>query len=31
MATAWGGGPFLEEDAKGFAELVKTLTMVEFK
>ena len=26
MATAWGGGPFLEEDAKGFAELVKTLT-----
>ena len=26
MATAWGGGPFLEEDAKGFARLVKTLT-----
>ena len=26
MATAWGGGPFLEEDAKGFAKLVETLT-----
>ena len=26
MATAWGGGPFLEDDAKGFAHLVKTLT-----
>ena len=26
MATAWSGGPFLEEDAKGFAELVKKLT-----
>ena len=26
MATAWGGGPFLEEDAKGYAKLVDTLT-----
>ena len=26
MATAWGGGPFLEEDAKGFAQLVNRLT-----
>ena len=26
MATSWGGGPFLEEDAKGFAKLVSTLT-----
>ena len=26
MATAWGGGPFLEEDAKGYAKLVNTLT-----
>ena len=26
MATSWGGGPFLEEDAKGFAKLVNTLT-----
>jgi len=26
MATAWGGGPFLEEDAKGFAKLVASLT-----
>ena len=26
MATAWSGGPFLEEDAKGFAKLVHTLT-----
>ncbi len=26
MATAWGGGPFLEEDAKGFAKLAETLT-----
>ncbi len=22
MATPWGGGPFLEEDAQGFAKLV---------
>jgi TRAP-type mannitol/chloroaromatic compound transport system substrate-binding protein len=26
MATAWGGGPFLEEDAKGFAKTVAMLT-----
>ena len=26
MATAWGGGPFLEEDARGFADLVTRLT-----
>lgn len=26
MATAWGGGPFLEEDAKGFAKTVNMLT-----
>ena len=26
MATAWGGGPFLEEDAKGFAKIVESLT-----
>ena len=26
MATSWGGGPFLEDDAKGFAKLVDTLT-----
>ena len=25
-APAWGGGPFLEEDAKGFAKLVNRLT-----
>ena len=26
MATAWGGGPILEEEAKGYASLVNTLT-----
>ncbi len=26
MATAWGGRPFLEEDARGFANLVTRLT-----
>ena len=26
MATAWGGGPILEEDAKGYAKMVDTLT-----
>ena len=26
MAPAWGGGPFLEEDAKGYAKLVDRLT-----
>lgn len=26
MATSWGGGPFLELDAKGFAKLTETLT-----
>ena len=26
MATAWGGGPILEEEAKGYAELVNVLT-----
>ena len=26
MATAWGGGPFLKEDAEGFAKLVDTMT-----
>ncbi len=26
MATAWGGGPFLEKDAKGWATLVEKLT-----
>ena len=26
MATSWGGGPFLEDDAKGFADLVNKLT-----
>ena len=26
MAASWGGGPFLEDDAKGFAKLVENLT-----
>ncbi len=26
MATSWGGGPFLKEDAEGYAKLVDTLT-----
>ncbi|MEM7254332.1 MAG: TRAP transporter substrate-binding protein DctP [Pseudomonadota bacterium] len=31
MATSWGGGPFLELDAKGFAKLAETLTNGEIK
>ena len=31
MATSWGGGPFLEEDAKGFARLVEQLTAGRIK
>ena len=26
MATAWGGGPFLKQDAEGFAKVVETMT-----
>ena len=26
MATAWGGGPFLKQDAEGFAKVVDTMT-----
>ena len=26
MATAWGGGPFLKQDAEGFANTVETMT-----
>lgn len=26
MATSWGGGPFLKEDAEGYAKLVETMT-----
>ena len=26
LAATWGGGPFLEDDAKGFAQLVEKLT-----
>ena len=31
MATSWGGGPFLEQDAKGWANLVDTLTAGRIK
>ena len=31
MATAWGGGPFLKQDAEGFAKTVETLTNGDIK
>ena len=31
MATSWGGGPFLEKDAKGYAKLVEAMTAGRIK
>ena len=31
MATSWGGGPFLEKDAKGWATLVDKMTAGRIK